>query len=189
MAKNYMEDLNAIYNSAAGQNMYRTPQYYQPSAGESGGAKLGKAIGGMLGSGGGDSSRAGSRGAYNAGRERFGGPTQGAMPADAASAAAAGAGSYQAGRAVAGPQGYDGGQMVRPIDRQNPFTRAPSQLTPDDRKFMSEVDTEADRYISELAPRKPLTGKDKRLSDDIEKGSSDYLARMNALYSSGRQGG
>jgi hypothetical protein len=184
MARNYMQDLEQIYQGGMGYNQYRSP--VQPSVGGMGGAeKLGAALGTMARSPSGDqaSSMAGSRGAYRVSQIRPMGPTQGFDP-NAASAAAAGAASYQQGRATMAPQGYDGGQMVRPIDKQNPFTSGP--MSPENQQLSRDMETQSNRYIGDLQGKKAeLSPEQRKLSKQMDDGTNDYLKRMEQLYSGG----
>lgn len=161
MPRNYMDELQQMYQSGAGNGQYNA-RVAMPSSGMDTGMRLGSAAGNLaMGRPGADaqSSMAGSRGAYRAGQLRPTGPTRGA-PMDGGSAAAAGAGSYQQGRAAQGPQGFDGGERRRPIDKSNPYSESPKT-------------------------DKSLSAKDRKLKGDVEMGSEDYMSRLRSLYSQG----
>ena len=126
-------------------------------------------------------------------RAREGGPGAPLSP-DQASAAAAGQGAYNAGRAVQDARGtMDNGQSRRMLDQANPYdppTTDPAQapaMSQKNQELSRQLDASTADYTSKLE-RPKMDKKSRKLSADLDAASNDYISRLDSLYSSGRRG-
>ena len=114
------------------------------------------------------------------------------LPTNQASAAAAGQGAYNAGRAVQDVRGtMDNGQSRRMLDQANPYdppTTAPAPVMSQKNQELSrQLDASTSDYTSKLE-RPKMDKKIRKLSADLDAASNDYISRLDSLYSSGRRG-